>query len=457
MTLSAAITYLNRALLVLLCLIWSFETASLFRRKPGAIMKAVDFGTVYYGARSVARHIDPYDTQSCIHEFESEGGQLPGENPSEREKNSFLLRVVYPPTCLLIVAPFAMLSWPLARMLWVGLIACLMALAGYLAWDLSSDAPVMSGCFTAFILINCPVPLATGNPMGISVPLCIIAVWCFLKDRAVLVGILALAVSLVIKPHDAGFVWLYFLLCVGAYRKQALKTLAVVTALGICSAIWIAPASPHWMTELHGDLAKASMPGGSSDPGPTGMDERSASPVISMQNALSVFKNDPSFYNPVSYTIAGSLILVWIVAILRKRRTREGTLLAMAAISVLTMLPVYHRAEDAKLMLLAIPACAMLWSGKGPMRWPALILTGLAIFITSDRPVAVLSAITRGMPASSSTLAGKLTLLALQPAPLVLLATGCFYLWVYIRYESSPADAGRDHAADEWLDSAFAE
>ncbi len=49
--------------------------------------------------------------------------------------------------------------------------------------------------------------------------------------RCVWVGILCLAVSLAIKPHDGGLVWLYFILAGGAFRKRALQSLVVTLAL----------------------------------------------------------------------------------------------------------------------------------------------------------------------------------------------------------------------------------
>ena len=36
---------------------------------------------------------------------------------------------------------------------------------------------------------------------------------------------MCLAISLMLKPHDAGLVWLYFLLAGGIYRKRALQAL----------------------------------------------------------------------------------------------------------------------------------------------------------------------------------------------------------------------------------------
>ena len=142
-----------------------------------------------------------------------------------------------------------------------------------------------------------------------------------------------------------------------------------------------------------------------------------------------------------SYLIVGALILTWAIAVFKKQFSLDGSLFALASISALSMLPVYHRSNDAKLLLLAIPACAVLWTRKGPKRWIALGLTSAAIFFTADMPLAILGQLTRNLAISTSTLSGKLaTVLLRRPTPLVLLATGCFYLWVYLRY--SPPDNG---------------
>jgi len=283
---------------------------------------------------------------------------------------------------------------------------------------------------------------------GIAVSLCVIAAWCFLRGRYALGGVVVLAISLALKPHDSGFVWLYFLLAGGALRKRALQTLAVVGILGLFAAIWIAPSSPHWIQELHRNLTVGSARGGLNDPGPSGLSNGIVAQIISMQAVIGVLRNDPRFYNLASYLIVGSLILVWSLVVLRRRTSSGGTRLALAAISVLSLLPVYHRPYDAKLLLLTLPACAMLWTERGPTRWIALALTSAGIFLTSDIPLGLLLIYTKGLSISASTLAGKMmTVLLLRPTPLILLTVGCFYLSVYIRY--APATVGPTRGHDE--------
>lgn len=425
-----------RLLVLLLCAGWSTKLAITIRNGTGGVETALDFGAVYYQARCAIEHKDPYDPETVLKEFEGYGWKLPaGNSVAEHVARSVVTEAVYPPTALLVMAPLARLPWPVARNVWLGLISALLALASLAMWDLATDAPVVAGCLAAFVLLNCVLVLVLGNPAGLVVPLCVIAAWGLLKERFAWMAVAILAIGLVVKPQDAGFVWLYFLLAGGIGRKRALQTLAAVGVLAACAAIWMLGSSPHWMGELHRNLTLVSVHGGTSDPGPGGITNRGTGPIVSLQNSVGIFRDDPHFYNAVTYAVGGCLILWWGIAVLRKRSTREEALLALAAISLLTMLPVYHRSHDAKLLLLAIPACAMLWKAGGVKRWIALALTGAAILVTSDIPNVLLAEATRKMTISPSTMGGKFTLLVLQPAPLVLLAAACFYLWLYTRHQ----------------------
>jgi hypothetical protein len=70
---------------------------------------------------------------------------------------------------------------------------------------------------------------------------------------------------------------------------------------------------------------------------------------------------NPRIYNPGSCFAGGTLVLAWAIITL-KSRSRPNPGLALAAIAAISMLPAYHRQQDLKLLLLAVPACALLWS-----------------------------------------------------------------------------------------------
>ena len=100
------------------------------------------------------------------------------------------------------------------------------------------------------------------------------------------------------------------------------------------------------------------------------------------------------------------------------------------------MLVTYHRPYDAKLLLLAIPACAMLWAEGKPIRWLALLVTTAGIVFTADMPLTILRIFTENLHISAAGLSGQLlTVIIVRPVPLILLVMGIFYLWIYLQRE----------------------
>jgi hypothetical protein len=193
--------------------------------------------------------------------------------------------------------------------------------------------------------------------------------------------------------------------------------------------------APHWIQDWHANLSVISTHGHINDPGPASIvGFQSLGPVIDLQSVISVFRDDPLIYNSISYLVCGALLLLWAIATLRIRFSKAQAWLALAAIVPLTMLVTYHRPWDAKLLLLTIPACAMLWAEGGPVRWLALLVNTAAIALTSDFPLTILMILAKGVHVSKAGILGELlTILLARPAPLMLLVMGIFYLWIYTR------------------------
>ena len=104
------------------------------------------------------------------------------------------------------------------------------------------------------------------------------------------------------------------------------------------------------------------------------------------------------------------------------------------------MLPFYHRMYDARLLLLAIPACALLFAERARLGRYALGITLAAIVLTGDIFWIVVFQLTH--------YSGPIATYGTIPAPLVLLATGIFYLWVYLRRDPAPAPARLQTTSD---------
>ena len=190
--------------------------------------------------------------------------------------------------------------------------------------------------------------------------------------------------ALAIKPHDSGWIWLFFLLAGGAFRKRALQSFVVLVIIAVPSLLWVTHKVPTWPLEMRANLQMTTAPGGNADPGPSSGLDFSPGMIIDLQTVISVIRNEPHFYNLITYLICGPLILAWVVATFRMSFSMARAWLALAAISAISLLPVYHRPYDAKILMLTIPACAALWAEGGAAGWIALLFTSAGIFATSD-------------------------------------------------------------------------
>jgi len=422
--------------LFLLCsaisLLWGIDLA---RTSNGG---SSGFQAIYYGTRCLLQHHDPYKQSELEAVYRSEGGEPPGQSFQTHQAVTLYVNL---PTTFILIAPLAMLPWNVAHALWLALLAVAFFIAAFLIWGLGAVHASNISMFLVCILIaNAEVIFGGGNTAGIVVSLCVLAVWCFLNDRFVPAGVLCLAVSLAIKPHDVGLVWLYFLMAGRVQRKRALQALIITGIIGLSAFLWVSHVAPHWIQDWRSNLSVISSPGGINQPGPKSVSGSTPDMVIDLQAAVSVFKDDPRVYNLVSYLVCVPLLLVWSVRTLRSRFTQTGAWLAMAAIVPITMLITYHRPYDAKLLLLTIPACAILFGEGKTAGRVALLISTAGILFTSDIPLAILVIIADKLQMSTTGFFGQIVAVFLtRPASVVLLAMGIFYLWVYVSSTSGSA------------------
>jgi peptidoglycan/LPS O-acetylase OafA/YrhL len=149
-----------------------------------------------------------------------------------------------------------------------------------------------------------------------------------------------------------------------------------------------------------------------------------------------MFRDDPRFYNPATWLVCGPLLLLAGIATWRSRNNPRRVFLVLAAISALSMLPVYHRQYDAKLLLLSVPACAMLWAEGGLIGWIAVLLNSAAFVCTGDLSWAVFLGLLSTLHPQSGLGEALRADAQVFPTPLILLAMSIFYLWVCMRRES---------------------
>ena len=397
-----------------------------------ALITMGDFKVVYYSARCLLQHGDPYSEKDVLGVYQGEGRESSEQTITSRR---VMTRYFYPPTAFIVTVPFALLGFGAGHVLWIALSAGSLILAAILMWDLSAEfAPILSGAVLGFLLMNSFWLFMIGNSAAISVGLCVIAVWCFLRDRLALAGIICLALSLALKPNDSGLVWLFFLLAGGIFRKRALQTLAVLFALCLGPMLWITHQSPQWPREIRANMSSFSGIGAITDPAATGKAGNFMDSLVEMQSAVSILWPDPLTYNSITYVICGMLLMIWAFASLRSRSSPAQMWLLLAATASLSMLPTYHLQHDAKLLMLTVPACSVLWAERGAIGWLALLVTGAGVVANGDIFTAIRISLTHQFLVPQPNFPSEmLTVLLTRPAPLALLVMSIFYLWVCLR------------------------
>ena len=402
-----------------------------------ALIEQGDFKVVYYSSRCLLHHGNPYSENDVLRVYNAEGRERPTEPVLDREVKT---RFFYPPTAFIVTVPIAILGFAAGKILWMILCAGTFIVATFLIYDAAAEyAPLVSGMLCGLMLAGSFWLLMIGNSAAIAVSLCTIATWCFYRQRFASAGVLCLALSLALKPNDSGLVWLFFLLATPALRKRALQSLAVLTVLSLPFLVWVTRVDPHWISELRTNMASFSGIGGIVDPGLTGMAGKNMDCIVQLQTAVSVFFSNPRAWNLITWCICAPLLLLWGYRIMRSRSAGPAIWISLAGAAPLTILPTYHFQHDTKLLLIAVPACAMLYARHNRVGSLAFVVTLAAIVVNGDIFSVVRILLTRGIVVPSPNFVSHLiTLFFTRPGPLVLLAMAAFYIFHFRAMPEAP-------------------
>jgi hypothetical protein len=160
---------------------------------------------------------------------------------------------VYPPTTLVMMAPFAALPWKAATILWhVTLVsAYLLSAMAVMRWMKLDTHLIPAAMFGAAVLAFAPAHTGfiLANPGVPSAALAIIATWLALepgRQRAVLAGVL-LGLAVGLKPQVALPFWVYLL---ATRRWTAVGIGSAVPFLVLVGVVWdLTHVNPHWFSE----------------------------------------------------------------------------------------------------------------------------------------------------------------------------------------------------------------
>jgi hypothetical protein len=399
-----------------------------FRGYRETVIDGIDFNVVYSSSKCLLDHCDPYKYKVLFQEYTNAGGIVSPANVTTGAS----LRVfqaypaLYPPSSIFWVTPFTLLPFKSALALWMTCSALLFTIAAFLIGDLcrqsSSSVPlILLGLFVA----TSSNLVTTGQPSSFAISLCAIGVWSLLSNRMPVGGILCFALSLTLKPQLAGLVLVYFLLAAGPTRRRAVLILAATGLLCAPGIFWAAniPAAAHWPQSIRNNLAAGATRGSINDPGPTNFNSMF---VTDLQAIFAVFDDVPRVYNLEAEAVCGVLILIWAFVAFRAPPSRKKDLLGVAAIACLSLLPLYHRHYDARLLLLTLPAVALLMDEGG---WQAILSVAATVAVLCGTHPHSLQ--TRFAP-QPWTLSPLKTLLLLRTSPLACLFAASVYLACFV-------------------------
>ncbi len=396
---------------------------------PHPDLSQSDFKAVYYASKALVHHQDPYVQANLLQLYRSEPGNTSAAQLGAAQVVTICVNL---PSGLLLIAPFALLPWAIAHVLWSVLTAALFILAAYLMWTAGVDhAPRVTGFLMLVLLSGSQLLLQTGNAAGIVVSLSAIAAWCLLSRRHVVAGVVCLGLALALKPQDAGFIWLLFLL-LPAFRRRALQALTIVVALAIPAVLWAWRVAPNWITELRANLLSTFAPGQLNSPDNPLTDPAVRGPMnVSFQTITALYWSHAAIYNAVAYIVLGLLLIAWLRSV---TRAAHSPWLLLAAIIPIAVIAGYHRQYDTRLLILAVPACALLSQPGGRLGRLAVAFTFAAAILTSDIVIPDIGNVTVGLRTDHAGL-GRTLLYSLigRPVPWAMLVLAAFYAWLLCR------------------------
>jgi Glycosyltransferase family 87 len=321
-----------------------------------------DFMSPYVQTRAWMKGMDPYSPQNLVALW-----------PPDAERFFFLQRdladgslvakrgipTAYPPTCFVLLLPIAWLPWHVAHHLWlaISLMAFGLTVLSLLSLKDYQWQEKRTYLFLALALALAPfhTGLAAGSIVIVAVGFCALAVLMADRQWSVMAGVL-FAVALGLKPQIGIPFLAYYLV---RRRWRVVTTTATVLAILAAIAVFHLAMSPTpWLDNYRYDnrilFAHGSL-GDFTKSNPLRFS------LVNLQVLLYTFLPDRGGANVAALVVAGILGAFWLYLLLR-RADSKSELLALGALVVISLLPVYHRLYDASLLIFPLAWSLAAWS-----------------------------------------------------------------------------------------------
>lgn len=310
------------------------------------VSNAYDFAPIYASTRLWLDGQNPYDMRSVTREVHTASPKF--SRPGAIEPS------VYSPTLFPLVIPLALLSWPMASLLWVCLSTVVFAVSVPLLFINSDVSAAGRWLLGAGVFSFSPTlfGLSHGNPIVLSCSLTMLAVFLVMNGR---IGFAALTLGLAhcIKPQISicavalFALWGYWRPLLLSFTVPALSALISMLRAPSLAEYW------HWLTSLQQTIAATTLPGAIND---VTLSNQWANSIVNLQTLFAVWVHNPVVVNTISGLIAGALVLCYLK--FRGRFEGDRRLRDMAFFAALTLTYIYHRFYDEQILLLSVPLLA---------------------------------------------------------------------------------------------------
>ena len=325
-----------------------------------------DFISPYIQTRAWIEGQDPYSPQTMVRLW-----------PPEAERFDFLSRdladgtlvlkrgipTAYPLTAFVLIAPVAALPWHIAHPLWliITVFAFGVTVASLLCVAKLLPRTDLTLVFLAIALALAPfhTALAAGSIVTVAVAASAAAVWASSRRHDILAGVL-LAIAVGLKPQ-IGLPFCFYYLVRRRWRIPVVAA-GFAALLFLLAFLRCLVSGTPWLENYlydnrilfaHGSLG----------------DFTEGNPIrfglINFQVAAYMLLHNREGASLVAIAVAAAGGMLWLFLIC-KGKEHVSELLALSALVVLSLLPIYHRFYDASLLI--FPLALSLTALNGPLR-----------------------------------------------------------------------------------------
>jgi hypothetical protein len=342
-------------------------TRSVNQSAPAPTIKVILWALIFLAAmeftvRGPARYLQASNWNDLSQNYVASKVWLKGQSPADPETfvatwkqqtgsrldlDDIRTHLAPPPGGLVVLAPVAALPWKIAEVVWLALLLisfaatvwALASIAGF-HWNESRTLVFIATCLA---LAPFQTDIASGNSSIFVIALCVLAIWFARHNRNIASGIL-FGIACALKPQLGAFLVLYYL--VRRRWKLFATAVACTLTLNLAAVLYLQIRGASWIQD-YAHNARGFVTSNHIDDFTTENPARFT--LINLQVPFFSITGRSSSANLLAFAVVILLVCLWIYFVARKGE-HALELLSLATISVIALLPVYHRFYDAALL-----------------------------------------------------------------------------------------------------------